>query len=456
MSNIIAVRHKGIHKTYDLEVNHPDHQYYLSNGVLTSNSHSTLYSMISYHTAYLKAHYPLEFLVANLMSEVNSNAKISKENILRIKDEIRALGVKIVAPDINTSGMTYKIIDEKTLMTGLDSLKYMGKDSIPEILEKRPFVSFDDLLSRVDGRKVRSTTIQAMAASGCLDSFGLSRKQMFLHASDYKKKLQVYLKKSEEKRAPTFDYPWPEMDKKDWSIKDKYALEDFYLGEGISGTLEDWFEGFFDGKQMAFSDFPKKHSFIKLRSKQLRTDKEKEKFEKEQRKLNTYSMIDHDFPPVKGILTNVFSFKVKKEDSKIRGQVMARLVLQDKWGNDLSIIAFPQSWENIQNRIKERSAGKNKLEAGIALNIIGSFQYESEHVFSFIIDDILDHRSAPTLPSDLKARKVSMPRAKKKTKKELEALDKEALVEELEDEMIEDGFSPIDDDDDEKIDPFNN
>ena len=450
MTNIVSIRPIGKHKTHDLEVAHPDHQYYLSNGVLTSNSHSTLYSMISYHTAYLKAHYPLEFLTANLMSEVNSNAKISKENILRIKDEIRALNVKIVAPDINTSETTYKIIDDKTLMTGLDSLKYMGKDAIPELLAKRPFTSFNDLMSRVDGKKVRAPTIQAMAASGCLDSFGLSRKQMFYYASDYRKKLQVHRKK---KTDDEFIYPWPEEDKIDWTPREKCALEEYYLGEGISGTLQERFEGFFDTSfGPKFTDLPKRFPYKNIQPKKpLKTDKEKEAFEKSKRKENTYNLLDNDVSFLKGILVSVFSFKVKKEDSKIRGQIMARLGIQDAWGNVLSVVAFPQSWEDIQLRIKERSGGKDKFEPGIALKIVGSFQWENEHTYSFIIDDILEHKPAPALPDDLKARKVRMPRAKR-AKKNIENLDKEVLAEELEDELIEDGVSPVDEED--YVDPF--
>src|SRR5580692_4239393 len=61
-------------------------------------SHSVLYSMTSYKTAYLKAHYPIEFLLANLMSEIRSNAKVAKANIEKIKQELRTRGIKITPP----------------------------------------------------------------------------------------------------------------------------------------------------------------------------------------------------------------------------------------------------------------------------------------------------------------------------------------------------------------------
>ena len=77
MTNIKTVKFIEPDITYDLEVDHRDHQFYLSNGMLSSNSHATFYSMLGYQTAYLKAHFPLEFLVANLMAEVNLISLIS-------------------------------------------------------------------------------------------------------------------------------------------------------------------------------------------------------------------------------------------------------------------------------------------------------------------------------------------------------------------------------------------
>lgn len=416
------------------------------NGYGFNKSHSTLYSLISFQTAYLKAHYPLEFLVANLMSEVNSNAKISKENIVRIKNEIRASGIQIVSPDINTSEKVYKIIDDKTLMTGLDALKYMGKDAIPEIMEKRPFHNFENFLTRVDGRKVRSTTIQALAASGCLDSFALPRRLMFLYAADYKKKLQVYLKKTPEKRGGPFQYPWPE-NVEDWSPRELFALEEYYMGEGVSGTIQERFQGFFDGPCM---DFSKLSNFFKYKSikpdKPLKTDAQREEFEKKKRYANSFKLSETNLPPMRGIITNIFSFKVKKEDSKYLGQEMARMTVQDPWGNELSIVAFPNEWQYIQDRVSKELANKKgaKIIEGIAIDFGGSFQYENEHTYSFIISEIYNYQEAPELPEDLKSRKVKMPRVKK-TKTDLKKQDKESLAEELEDEMVEDGYDTIDD-----------
>lgn len=443
MTNIVSVKKIGKYKTCDLEVEHPDHQYYLSNKILTSNSHSISYSILSYQTAYLKAHYPLEFLVANLKTEVNSNAPSAKENILRIKDEIRSLGVKIVSPDINTSDSVYKIIDDNTIMTGLNSMKYMGTDALPDIIEKRPFKSLDDFLERVDGKKVRAPAIQALAASGALDSFGINRKLIFYYASDYKKKFGVYLKKPVNKRGE-FNYPWPQ--ETPWAPKECYALEKYYLGEGLSGTVYDRYDKFFDKKVVPFADLPKYFKY-----KQPPPDNS----EKENRKLNThYCTFGNPIPGLKGIVTNVFSFKVKKEDSKIRGEIMARMTIQDPFGNEMTVLAFPEAWKNAQERIeKELSCGKHKFEAGIAIYFTGNFQYENEYNYIFILNDIIDYKEEPELPTDLKSRKVKMPRGKsiKEEINNVEDLNENELIDALENKMTDEGYSF---DDDENDDPF--
>ena len=481
MSNIKSVRSVGRAQTYDLEVAHPDHQYYLSNSMLTSNSHATLYSMISFHTAYLKAHFPIEFLVANLMSEVHSNAKASKDNIGKIKTEIRNKHVKIVPPDLNSSSLSWKIIDDKTLMTGLDSLKYMGKDAIPELISKRPFVSYQDLIYRTDSQKVRSPSIQAMAASGSLDSFGMDRKTMFHYASDYRAKLRSHMEKLDKawakelkkqgwkeacsgdfgefwvsptgERSPDcplipeervkahldeFSYPFPEENP--WSVQEMFALEEFYMGEGISGDAFLRYPGFFDANKTV--------PFEAL--KQMFPWKHQHDDERLDRKANTHYLGNHKIRPLEAILTGIFVFVVKKEDSPIFGQEMARMTIQDPWGDEATLLCFPEAWDSMKNRIeKELSNGKQKVEPGIAIRFLGMFQWENEHSTSFVLSDILDFKAPPSLPEDRSSKKVKMPRAKKVQAEEIPDMTKDELLEQMEDEMLGDGMSHVNDDDSE-------
>jgi DNA polymerase-3 subunit alpha len=124
-------------------------------------SHSILYSMTSYKTAYLKAHYPVEFLLANLMAEVKSNNPDARGNIEKIKKELRKNKVKIVKPDINKSQLVYTIEDDNHLITGLDAIKFVGEDAIKDIISKRPFKDFFDFMARVSSKAVRANSIQA-------------------------------------------------------------------------------------------------------------------------------------------------------------------------------------------------------------------------------------------------------------------------------------------------------
>lgn len=477
MSNIKSVKPVGKVQTRDLEVAHPDHQYYLSNGMLTSNSHATLYSMISFHTAYLKANYTVEFLVANLMSEVRSNAKSAKDNIMKIKTEIRNKKVKIVPPHINKSELSWKIVDDRTLMTGLDSLKYMGKDAIPEIVSKRPFTSLLDLVFRTDASKVRSPTIQAMAASGSLDDFGMDRRVMFHYVSDYRAKLRSHMDKLERtwgkewakkngytkvksdegdywkdkqgnKQEPPaipedrisahleeFNYPFPA--EKSWTVQQLFALEDFYMGEGISGDTFDRYPGFFDRKKSV--------PFEALQ--QMFPWQSVEGDERVNRKANTHYLGNHKIRPMEAVVTSVFSFTVKKEDSPIFGQEMARLTIQDAWGDETGLLCFPEAWDGMKARIKELSSSKQEIEPGIAIRFLGSFQWENEHSTSFVLSDILDYKAPPSLPEDRSSKKVKMPRVKAKAK-DVEDMEKEDLLFVLEDEMLGDGISTVNDLDD--------
>lgn len=472
-SNIVSVKSVGKERTYDLEVDHSNHQYYLHNGLLTSNSHSTLYSMISFATSWLKGNYTLEFLVSNLISEVKSNTKASKSNILKIKNELRSRKIKIVPPDINTSELSWKIIDDNTLMTGLDSLKSIGKNAIPEIIEKRPFNSFKDLIYRTDARKVNASSIKALAASGSLDSFDLDRKTMFYYVSDYRDKLRSHMlrlerawenswakenniKKAEDeigsywikegiRQTPpiipeelikshleSFNYPFPKEEP--WTIQEAYAFEHFYMGEGISGSVFDRYPNFFHkNKTVPFAAL-----------KQMFPWKFKDKDERTNRKANTHYLGNHKIRPIEAVIDSIFVFIVKKEDSPIFGQEMARMNILDPWNDESSLLCFPEAWSDMKNRIEnELSGGKQKIEPGVAIRFLGNFQWENEKSTSFVLSDILDFKSPPIVPSDRSSRIVKIPRAKKLILNDIINLKKDEFMEVLEDEMLDNGISTI-------------
>jgi DNA polymerase III alpha subunit len=392
-------------------------------------SHSVLYSMTGFFTAYLKAHYPLEFLVANLQSEVNSNAKISDKNISIIKEEIRKNNVKILPPDINTSGQTYKIINDNTLLTGFEALKYMGSDAVPEIIAKRPFVSFQDFITRVDGTKVRMPAILALIGSGSLDCFKMKRKTMYLYATDFKKKLQVFLKNKNKnpQKYTEFNYPFP-TDLEEWSIPELYALENYYLGEGLTGTRVQVYKKLFNRAC---------EKFDLLINKLPPPPPDISEFD-----LRKYSKRIS----VQAIIKDMFEFKVKKENSKIFGEVMAKVTLEDPWGNQMSMTCFPDGWIKFQEETAKLLGRGFKLDIGVGVHVTGDLQWFDGNL-SLLFSEVSYAVPAPQVPSDLKPRKVSMPKLRSsKEDKEVEddcTTDPSDFLEEIEDELIERGLVDV-------------
>ncbi len=381
-------------------------------------SHSIMYSMNSYHTAFLKANYPIEWLLANLMAEVKSNSPDATSNIDKIKKELRSRKVQIIPPDLNKSQLSYTILPQvdgdkvanPKLLTGLDALKFVSDDSIKDIIEKRPFRNFYDFMSRVSSKYVRANTIQALAASGALDIFGLPRKLIYLYVSDYRKKFQVWAKKHDPSKEE-FHYPWPT--EPDWTKPEVYALERFYLGEA-----------FICGKVDAYGAFFKEKKLLTIADIKRLPDKTK-------------------IPSMKVEVKDFFEFKVKKEKSKYQGKSMIKATVEDIKGEQCGITIFPDRWELIQEKIRKTNS-KQAFESGFALHFGGIVNiYEDE--FGIILDDLYSFLPPPQVPADLAAKKVNLKQIKKEEKAEKnDNLD--SLFEEIEDALYDEGLIDLDED----------
>ncbi len=147
-----------------------------------NKSHSAAYAMITFQTAYLKAHYPQEFMAALLTSEQDNTDKIVK-----YVDEVKRLGIKLLPPDINRSILEFSATamdGEDVILFGLGAIKGVGRSAVESILQARadtPFESLDDFLQRIDPNKVNKKVIEALIKSGAMDSFGYSRKTLLLN-----------------------------------------------------------------------------------------------------------------------------------------------------------------------------------------------------------------------------------------------------------------------------------
>lgn len=141
-----------------------------------NKSHSAAYSLIAYHTAYLKAHYPVEFMAAMLTTEVSNTDKI-----IKYIGECREHGITVIPPDVNESQSDFTVVDGKILF-GMAAVKGVGAAAVDVIIDEREkggvFPSLTDFCERVDLRKVNRKVLEGLIKCGAFDSTGAKRSQM--------------------------------------------------------------------------------------------------------------------------------------------------------------------------------------------------------------------------------------------------------------------------------------
>lgn len=145
-----------------------------------NKSHSAAYAYLAYYTAYLKAHYPVEFMAANLSADMDNTDKI-----VHLISECRKMSINVLPPDINQSGQEFKIIDN-SIRFGLAAVKGVGDAAIESILVSREksgsFSSIEDFYSKIDTRKVNKKVIESLIKAGAFDSLGITRAGAMLFA----------------------------------------------------------------------------------------------------------------------------------------------------------------------------------------------------------------------------------------------------------------------------------
>lgn len=144
-----------------------------------NKAHAVAYGLVAYQTAYVKAHYPVEFMTALLTSEsVGTSGPARDEKIARAINECRKMKILVLRPDINKSDSGFKIesIDgKKGIRFGLSAVKNVGEAAIEEIINGRKdgqYKSFTDFAMRIDLQKVNKKTLESLIKTGGFDSFG--------------------------------------------------------------------------------------------------------------------------------------------------------------------------------------------------------------------------------------------------------------------------------------------
>jgi len=141
-----------------------------------NKSHSVAYSVVAYHTAYLKAHYPAEFMAALLSSQIGDT-----ESVIKYIAESREMGIEILPPDVNESNFKFTVIADKRIRFGLGAVRNVGRAAIDSILSAKatgPFTSLFEFCERVDLRLCNRRVFEALIQSGALDALGGHRAQL--------------------------------------------------------------------------------------------------------------------------------------------------------------------------------------------------------------------------------------------------------------------------------------
>ena len=141
-----------------------------------NKSHSVAYSVLSYHTAYCKVHYPAEFMAALLSACIGDT-----DSVVKYIAEARDLGLEILAPDVNESGYRFTVISDKKIRFGLGAIRNVGHSAIDSMIAARtaqPFTSLYDFAERVDLRLCNKRVFEALLHAGAFDNLGGHRAQL--------------------------------------------------------------------------------------------------------------------------------------------------------------------------------------------------------------------------------------------------------------------------------------
>jgi DNA polymerase-3 subunit alpha len=216
-----------------------------------NKSHSAAYALVSYHTAYLKTHYPVEFMAALMTWEMDDTDKVIK-NLA----ECRQKGIEVLAPDVNESRSDFTPVGDK-IRFGLTAVKNVGEKAVEEILESRrkdgTFRSLFDFCRRVELTAVNKRVIESLIKCGAFDATGVSRGRMMGALDDAMRAGQAHQRDQESNQIDIFAVlgvpakgskmasdiypPAPE-----WSAQESLAFEKESLGFYITGHPLDKYE----------------------------------------------------------------------------------------------------------------------------------------------------------------------------------------------------------------------
>ena len=148
-----------------------------------NKSHSAAYALLSYHTAWLKAHHPAAFMAAVMSADMDSTDKV-----VNFVEECRALGLDVAPPHVNECIYRFSVADDRSVRYGLGAIKGAGEAALESVIEERmrngPYTDLFDFARRTDQKRVNRRVAEALVRAGALDGLGPSRASMMLTLTD--------------------------------------------------------------------------------------------------------------------------------------------------------------------------------------------------------------------------------------------------------------------------------
>ncbi len=288
-----------------------------------NKSHAAAYAYVGYQTAWLKYHYPMEFMAATINSFMGSLGKVSQYVM-----ECRKMGIQVLAPDINESESSFSV-KNGAIRFGLFAVKHVGGTVVLNIIREReahgPYKSFVDFCERLEGKELNKRTVESLIKCGAFDLFGIYRSRLFANyekilerVSQKRKTLmtgQFSLFDSASDQDETVSIEWPQMTEYDPRLL--LVMEKEMLGLYISGHPLDEFQDEIKELVTVFSyDF--------------------EMPEEGQAADNRLG--DNQFVRVAGIVADIKTISTKSN------RMMAFVTVEDLYGQ-MEVIVFPNIYE---------------------------------------------------------------------------------------------------------------
>lgn len=326
-------------------------------GYSFNKSHSISYSKISYWTAWLRCHYPTEFMCA-LMNSENANSDKAQEYI----NECTRMGIRITPPDASRSRGLYVVTGDGIIATGLSAVKGVGETAIMEIINAAP-KTLVEFFVKTSGRVVNKRVMEAMAMAGAFDCFDVSRKDIFDNYAKYRIKANNAISKVKDKKLDLliarrgmedFYKTLKAKDKKEFkeSLEDEVKLTEEELRSisnsiSFEHTAEEW-----DRKTFLLNEMESLGRTISGQIHEVFGTYFKLNSDSVMRLSDLPDLADKQKVKIEVIIKSMLKeFKIK--NGKNVGRKFAKYLIEDIYGNSAEMTLWADEYDKYRTLLKD-------------------------------------------------------------------------------------------------------